>query len=470
MVKKIFCAVMILGIITVIPQIKTFGQEQNVQKELRLTLDQCIEATLKNNVSRTASSYELKAAEAQLRQAKSGAYPKIDFTASYSLMDQNPNFIFPEMSIQIPPINLGTFSIVPGAMSIPLQNVELADKQTVAASVEVLYPLFTGGKLSSYISQAEAALEIAKSNSRSNDLQIIFETKKLYYATLLTTKLEEIANEAYERFYSTLKLTEATYKNGSGRVTKSDYLKNKTITEAVKAIWIQVTGEKKNALAALAHAMGLDWKTELTIAETEFPAFKDSDDLETLINRAIAQNPLFAKVENGLKVFESKIDLAKSDLYPSAALFGSYKKLFNSIDYGMMTKDNKNVWMIGLGIQLNIFNGFRTEGMIDEARANYNQLEIQKEILTKGISLKVQYLYNKLQTAKDRETAAKEAVNSSAEDRDLVEKAYFSDIMELKDLIQAQITESMMKAQHETILFELSQLEAEMQLVLSNER
>lgn len=231
MVKKIFCAVMILGIITVIPQIKTFGQEQNVQKELRLTLDQCIEATLKNNVSRTASSYELKAAEAQLRQAKSGAYPKIDFTASYSLMDQNPNFIFPEMSIQIPPINLGTFSIVPGAMSIPLQNVELADKQTVAASVEVLYPLFTGGKLSSYISQAEAALEIAKSNARRNDLQIIFETKKLYYATLLTTKLEEIANEAYERFYSTLKLTEATYKNGSGRVTKSDYLKNKTITD-----------------------------------------------------------------------------------------------------------------------------------------------------------------------------------------------------------------------------------------------
>ncbi len=162
MVKKIFCAVMILGITTVIPQIKTFGQEQNVQKELRLTLDQCIEATLKNNVSRTASSYELKAAEAQLRQAKSGAYPKIDFTASYSLMDQNPNFIFPEMSIQIPPINLGTFSIVPGAMAIPLQNVELADKQTVAASVEVLYPLFDVTKNIQATTEGKSILNVFK--------------------------------------------------------------------------------------------------------------------------------------------------------------------------------------------------------------------------------------------------------------------------------------------------------------------
>lgn len=216
--------------------------------------------------------------------------------------------------------------------------------------------------------------------------------------------------------------------------------------------------------------MGLDWKTELAIAETEFPSFKESDNLETLINRAIAQNPLFVKVENGLKAFESKIDLAKSDLYPSAVLFGSYKRLFNSFDTGLMTKDNKNVWVIGVGVQLNIFNGFRTQGMIEEARANYNQLEIQKEMLTKGISLKVQYLYNKLQTSKDREAAIKDAANSSTEDRELVEKAYFSDVMELKDLIQAQITESIMKAQHQTILFELAQLEAEMQLILAQDK
>lgn len=426
--------------------------------------------TLKNNPSRTASTLGIKAAEAQVKQARSGSYPKVDLNAGYLLMDQNPNFIFPAMSVEIPPINMGTFSIVPGAFAIPSQDIKLADNQTVTASLEFLFPLYTGGKISSYISQAEAALEIAKSDAKGNDQQIIFETKKLFYATLLTIKLEEIAGEAYERLNSTLNLTESTYLNGSGKVTKSDYLKNKTVTEAVKSIWIQIEGENKNALAALGHAMGLDWKTRIKIEETEFPPALQTTDLESLINMAIEQNPLFTKVGNGLKAFESKIDLARSEMYPSVAFFGSYKKLFNSYDYGMTTPDNKNLWVIGVGVQLNIFDGFKTSGMIDQAKANYDLLSTQKEILTNGISLKVQYLYNKLETAKKKESASREAMQAAVDDRDLVEKAYFSDIMELKDLIQAQITESLMKAQYETARYEWTLLQAEMSLVLANEK
>ncbi|PKL83644.1 MAG: hypothetical protein CVV24_03770 [Ignavibacteriae bacterium HGW-Ignavibacteriae-3] len=466
---KKFTVIFILFFVT-IPLDDLISQERDNTPVIVLTLDQCIEMTLKNNLSRTASSLGVKAAEAQVKQARSGGFPKVDLNAAYLLMDQNPNFIFPEMSVEIPPINMGTFSISPGAFSIPNQNIKLADNQTVTASLEFLFPLYTGGKISSYISQAEAALEIAKSDSRGNDQQIIFETKKLFYATLLTIKLEEIANEAYERLNSTLKLTESTYLNGSGKVTKSDYLKNKTVTEAVKSIWIQIEGENKNALAALAHAMGLDWKTRVRIAETEFPHVVQTADLESLITTAIERNPLFSKVGYGLKAFESKIDLAKSELYPSVALFGSYKKLFNSYDYGMTTPDNKNLWMVGVGVQLNIFDGFKTSGMIDQAKANYDQLNTQKEMLTKGISLKVQYLYNKLETAKLKEAASREAMQAAVDDRDLVEKAYFSDIMELKDLIQAQITESLMKAQYETAKYEWTLLQSELDLVLATER
>ncbi|MFA7227711.1 MAG: TolC family protein [Melioribacteraceae bacterium] len=443
------------------------AQQNNTESVVALSLSQCIEITLKHSPIKKISSLAVRAAEARIKQARSGTYPKIDATAGYFLMDQDPNFLFPEMSVEIPPINMGTFSISPGAFTVPSQNIKLADKQSLSASIEFLFPLYTGGKISSYISQAEAALEIAKSESRENDEQIIFETSKLYYASLLATKLEEIAGEAYDRLNSTLKLTDAAYKNGSGSVTRSDYLKNKTVAEAVKSILIQISGERKNALAALAHSMGLDWKTQIKISDKEFPRLEGTKDLETLINSAVRQNPLFDKVDSGLKVFESKIELAKSSLYPSVALFGNYRKIFNNYDYGMMSAENKNIWMVGVGLQLNIFEGLRTSGMIDEAKADYERLNAQKELLTKGISMKVQYLYNKLQTAKEKESASKEAMQSAAEDRELVEKAYFSDIMELKDLIQAQITESIMKAQYETSLYEWALLDAELRLVLA---
>ncbi len=443
------------------------AQQNENSDETVLTLNQCIELTLKNNSLRNVSGFAVRAAEARVKQAKSGGYPKLDASAGYLLMDQNPNFLFPGMRIEVPPINMGTFSVAPAPFTVPDQNVTLADKQTISASLELLFPLYTGGKITSYIEQAEAGLEIAKNEARENDEQIILETKKIYYSLLLATKLESIAKEAVDRFTSTLKLTEATYKNGSGKVTKSDYLKNKTVTEAIKSIWIQIAGEKNIAAAALAHAIGFDWRTKIKISETDFPPVRGTSDLETLINSAVNQNPLFSKVENGKKVFEAKIDLAKSGRLPSVAMFGSYRKLFNSYDYGMMTPENKNVWMVGVGVQLNLFDGFLTSGLIEEADANLEKLNAQKDILTKGISMKVQYLFNKLKSSTEKENASREAMNAAVEDRDLVEKAYFNDIMELKDLIQAQLTESIMKAQYEMVRYEWVVLDAELQSVLA---
>jgi outer membrane protein TolC len=345
----------------------------------------------------------------------------------------------------------------------------MADKQMLNTSLDVLYPLFTGGKISALVSQAEAGLDAVKEDSRATDAEIIFQTKKLYYAVILATKLEEIATEAYERLNSTLALTESLYQKGSGKVTKSDYLKNKTMVETIKSVVAQISGEQRIALAALVNAMGLEWQVKVKLSENEIPLIVNGLSLDELINAAVQSNPMIAKVGNGLKAYESKIDEAKSDYYPSVALFGSYRKIISPYDAGIMTPENKNIWMVGLGIQLSIFNGYRTSGMVDEATANYKRLTEQKELLRKGITLKIQYLYNKMVAAKEREAASKEAMMSSSEDRDLVEKAYFSDIMELKDLMQAQITESIMKAQYQLIRYEGSQFEAELQLVFANE-
>ena len=470
-IMKIFSAALfvIISLLLIIPSQKNYAQENNSNYDFVLSLNQCIEKTIQNHNSRAASNYAVQAAEAQLKQARSGKYPQVDLSASYTLMDQDPNFIQPALNISLPSIDLGAYSLSLPPFTFPAQNIKMADKQMLNTSIDVLYPLFTGGKISSLVSQAEAGLDAAKEDSRATDAEIIFQTKKLYYAVILATKLEEIATEAYERLNSTLSLTESLYQKGSGKVTKSDYLKNKTMVEAIKSFVAQISGEQRIALAALVNVMGLEWQVKVKLSENEIPLIVNGLSLDELINAAVQSNPMIAKVGNGLKAYVSKIDEAKSDYYPSVALFGSYRKIISPYDAGIMTPENKNIWMVGLGIQLSIFNGYRTSGMVDEATANYKRLTEQKELLRKGITLKIQYLYNKMVAAKEREAASKEAMMSSSEDRDLVEKAYFSDIMELKDLMQAQITESIMKAQYQLIRYEGSQFEAELQLVFANE-
>lgn len=444
------------------------AQNSSSEKKISLNLEKCIELTLKNNNTRNLHAYSVKVAEARLKLAESGKYPSVELTALASRIDQDPNYIVPESKIQMPALNFGTLNLPPLVFPVPLQDIKLADKQNVQADLNIIYPIYTGGKITSYIKQAEAGIAIAKNDSKANDDQIIYETKKLYYASLMAINLEEIARETMERLNTTLSVTESLYQNGSGRVTKVDFLKNKLIVEAIKTLTEQISGEKKSALDALTYTIGLDWDTEIELTESEIPFVPNVKPMRDLIEEMISGNPMFAKVDNAFSVYSAKINQAESDYYPSFALIGNYRRIFNRYDYGMVTPQNKNVWMVGIGMSMNIFSGFRTNAQIEENKAELDKINEQKKILTKGYTLKLQYLHNKLTSAANKENSSKEAMNSAIESRELIEKAYFSDIMELQDLLQAQLTEAFFKAQYHLILFEHADLKAQLENLLSN--
>jgi outer membrane protein len=443
------------------------SQTERESKPIKLNLEKCIELTLSNNKSRGVAVQSIKAAEAKVKQAQSGHYPSLDLNAAYSYLDEDPNFVMPGFQMQIPPISLGSLSIPSLIFPVPDQNVKLANKQNFLTGLDLVLPLFTGGKISSYIDQAKAGLAIAQQDSRSNDEEIIYETKKMFFAVVLARNLDSIATDTYERMKATLSLTETLYQNGSGRITKSDYLKNKMMVEALKTMCEQAGGELQIAKAALINTMGLEWNTTIDLEEASLPQIVNNRSLEEMMNLLYSSNPMFAKMENALTAYSAKVDEIKSDYFPSFALFGSYKKIFNSYDYGMVTPENKNLWIVGIGMKLNIFNGWRTESAIEEKEAELNKLEGQKHLLHSGLTLKLQYLYYKFQAALKKESASQNAMESAAENRIIVEKGYFNDILEFDELMQAQLMESFMKAQYQLIRFECSDFEAQLNMLLA---
>ena len=445
---------------------QTAGQE----KLLKVNLEKCIELTLQNNNSYNYYNYAEKTAEAQLRQAQSGKYPSLDFSASYTRIDEDPYYVVPEFKMEIPAISLGSLSTPALTMPVPQQNVKLADKQNFQTSFDLTWAIYTGGKISSYVEQAETGIAIAKSDSRINKDQIIYETKKLYYSILLASKLEEIANDTRDKLETTLSVTESLYKNGSGRVTKTDYLKNKMMVEVVKTLCEQISGEKKSAVAALINTMGLEWQTQIELLDSEIPFVVNNEPLEGLINKLYDSNPMFSKMDNALNIYQLKIDEAKSDYYPSVGLIGGFYKSFNKYGYGIVCPQNRNIWMIGLGMKLSIFNGFLTSAKVEENKSEFDKLSQQKETLKKGLTLKLQYVYQKMSTAAAKEISSKEAMNSAIENRELIEKAYFNDIMELEDLLQAQLTEAFLEAQYQTVLFEHADYSAQLENLLSQNK
>jgi hypothetical protein len=96
-------------------------------------------------------------------------------------MDQDPNFIFPATKINVPATTLvvstpfGPLPVTmpPQSMPIPEQDIKVMDRQNLLSSVQLTYPIYTGGLQGAIVKQASKGLQIAKEEAKRTDLQLV---------------------------------------------------------------------------------------------------------------------------------------------------------------------------------------------------------------------------------------------------------------------------------------------------------
>jgi outer membrane protein len=466
------------------PQDPSSEQAQENKKLLHLDIDTCLDISLKNNHRRPASKFALEVAEAQHQQALSAYWPQLSLKSLYSQLDQDPNFIFPARSIPVPAqtATIPANSFGPGfppapvpvntpatQFNVPQQNVKLFDKRNLLASLNLTYPLYTGGLRGAKVDQAEKGIEVAKQEVRRTELQIIYDTKKMYYGAVLAKKVLQIARDTLGRLETTLQFTEHLYKAGSGKVKKTDYLKNKAIVENARSMVALLENNEKLAKAGLINTMGLDWQTTIALTAQVIPYAPFKSDLSNLVNTSYQFNPDWAKLKAGLEAAEAKIREERSGHLPIIALTGSLNHIANPYDQGLATARNKDSWAVGIALELPIFSGFLTQHKIKAARANLEKIKEEKVLLREGIALQVKDSSLRLMRAQQQQKAAKEAMLAATENRELNERAYQNELVETKDVLEAQLMESSMEAEYHKILYDHIEAQAQLELIVGTE-
>lgn len=449
-----------------------------------LTVEDCLDLALANNHRRPISQYALQIAEAQYRQALSGYWPEVRLQGGYTLLDENVTFKYPDMNVAVPamqiPISGQTIQLPAGALGpgvppvdiamplpdsaiqVPSQNfkvpgekVDILGRQTVSGELSVLYPLYTGGKRSAVVDQAEAGIDAARQEVRRTDLHIAYDVERMYYAGVMTRELRRIGDETLRRLQVTLELTESLYTQGAdGKVRKTDYLRNKLTVEGMQSMLALLAANERMAHAALVHTMGLPWDTQLTLAEGQIPLEELVADPMASAEAAYQFNPDWAALDAGLRAAEAKIREARSDRLPKVALTGSLSEFRNSLDGGLNTADNQHGWSVGIGFQVPLFSGFRTTHQIQEARARLAQLQEQKFLLRDALGVRIRAVIDQLNGAYGQALFGTRAAGTAEENRDLNMRAYQANLLETKDVLEAQLTEAFLKAQAQKARFD----------------
>lgn len=463
-----------------------------------LSLDECVAMALEKNHRRPASRYAVAAAEAQHRQTLAAYWPQLTAKGAYIRLDEAPNFVFPASQMGIPsqtintppgtalvtvpagvlgptPVQLPvsfpgqTITTDPQVFTVPEQDVRLMDPDSFVASLNATWLLYDGGWRKGLREQAAAGLDAARQESRRTDLDIVDSVTRMYWGAVFARQIHKVGNDTLARMQATLDLTETMYKEGSGKVTKADFLDNKIMVETLRAMVAQLEKNEAISQAALANTVGLSWKETIEPAATEVPFQPWDIDLDAMVGTAYEFSPDWAKLEAGLRAADGALRTARAGHYPKIALTGSLNKWWNESDGGLSTPENRESWTVGVGIELPLFDGFLAKHRVREAKARADQLEEQRYLLRDGIGLMIRDSFLGLAAVRKAYQATLDAMKSAEENRDLNTRAYQNELVETEKVIRAQLVEALMTAQHLKARYDHAAQQSQLNLVVGTE-
>ena len=209
---------------------------------------------------------------------------------------------FPAAAIQMPVAYPGqTFNTPAQTFPIPEQNIKVLDKDMVTGSLDFKWLLYDGGMRRGYRQQSGGLVDMMRQEVRRTDLEIADAVKRFYWGAVLARQLRRLGEDTLARMEVTLRLTETLYKEGSGKVNKTDFLDNQVMVESVRAMVAQLEKNEKMAQAALANSMGLDWTASVEPSAGEIPFEPFAGDLRELAGSAYRFNPDWNKLEAALR-------------------------------------------------------------------------------------------------------------------------------------------------------------------------
>lgn len=436
----------------------------NAERLDNLTLEQSLRIALENHRSLHVSQASLDMAEAQYQQAMAAFRPKLGLEAGFQRADQDRTFTF-QGSFTTPPqdatglINAAVWqatsnpALLLPANSVPMpgqtidinMDTKLFARDVTRAGLNLTYPLYTGGKKDAITGMAKKGVEIAREEKRKTELDVVRDVNKYYHGAQFARQMEQLASDTLERFQALEDLTDRLYQNASLKVKKTDYLRSKTTTAMTRSMVQETRYASALTKEALANAMGLPVNSQISLApEVGAPGFDAA--FEPLLAEAMKFNPDKQRLELAVMAAEDKINEARSGFFPMVGLEATAYKAWNDYQGGLINHDNRNGWTLGVGVKWDLFDGGLTKASVDAARAGKIKLEAQRVLLDNGLALRIKDDFMRIERSRAQVDDSTQAQGYAEENRKLHVRAYQEEMVETKDVIEAQLIETFANA------------------------
>ena len=394
--------------------LSNFAITQNIKK---LSLDEFVKLGLENSKSLKIAFEKDLVMKAKVQQVKNQLLPNLTASTNYTRISDNIDPFKVKLNATAPEVILNPQILNQSYNKLGLQ-----------------YGVFTGFRAINTLKSFEflekaTAFDVEKEQS---DIKLnLINSYYAFYKLILSKKVVE----------DNIKTIDNRLKDVKSFVNQNMALQNDVLKlELQKSNVAQNIADLNNNIDItnfnLDILIGLptDTKIEFENATLDLNKIVESNDL---INMALQNRPEILSGNFRKLAAEKNIAIAKGNYYPVVSIGAGYD--YNLPNQRVFPQEEafKGTWSAGITASLNLFNFFTTKALIQEQKANFNQVVDQQDQISDGIKMEVNANNANYSNAIQKIALAEQAISQATENQRIMKSRYNNQVATLTDLLEA---------------------------------
>lgn len=373
---------------------------------------------------------KLKAVEKQVDAAELGAesanglrYPTLSLNGSYIMMNDNLYLNFNKYKYAAAGLT-GLDPNMLGDWKIKFQE------QTIGRlSADFKWPVFTGGKIKAGVEAGKLKANLASIEADKTKNILISELAERYFQTQLAKEAIQVREQALEaanqHLYNARKLEE------NGMIAPVETMQAQTAVADAERELMATQKDEDLARTALYGVMGTDEKQDdLSTALFDVQNLKPLAEYQNL---AKENYPEIVQARIKKQLAEQNVAAQKGNFIPDVALIGKKYLLQDNLP---ITEPD---WFVGVGVQVNVFNGFQNKKNYEQAIAMSESVDLFTAQAEKDIQTLVKKYYTEILKQQEQLQSLEESISFSEELVRVRQKAFTEGFATSTDVADANL-------------------------------
>ncbi len=416
------------------------------EKVMNLDLQKAIQIALEKNTEIKVAKLEVDKSEEKLREARSGLFPNIEANGQYQRYIEKPVIFLP-----------------PGS---PFGEVlEIGSNNSYLGTIGASIPIFSMG-LYKGIGVASKSVELNSENLRFTEVATVSNVKKAFNSVLLAREFKDVINQSLQNSLDQLE----NVKRLNKQEVASDYdlLRAEVQVENLRPQVIQAENNYEISKENLKVLIGLKSEQEINILdEFDFDGQYDIS-LQQFLDDVMNNNPRLAILDKQEEITNRTTSLEKSAYFPSLAAFGNYQYQAQSDDFKFSDYKWVSTFVVGLQLQIPIFNGFKTPARVEQANITLNQLEEQRQGLTEALKTQLQNVVYVIEQTIIRIKGQDKNIEQAQQGYEIAKTRFENGLGTQLEVNDAELALRQAQLNRLQAIYDLRIAEAELQMILGN--